>query len=66
MKTARIYKISELTAYAYQIAIKEAVKKLNKAFHFKLDPKDSVSVEKTADEFGLRFTENGELICPEI
>lgn len=62
----KIYRISELTAYAYQVAIKEAAKELNEAFHFKLDPKNAGLVEETADDFGLWFTENGELTFPGI
>ena len=62
----KIYKLSDLTAYAYQVAIKEAAKELNEAFHFDLDPKDAVLVEETADDFGLWFTANGHLTCPEI
>lgn len=64
--TQKTYRISELTAYAWQVAIKEAAKELNEAFHFNLSAKNPSLVEETADEFGLCFTENGKLTCPEI
>ena len=61
----RIYRISELTGEAYTEAIKEAAQELNEAFHFTLDPKEASLVEETAEDFGLWFTENGELTVPE-
>lgn len=53
------YRITELKGQALRTATKEAMKELNEAFHFNI--KTAELARETAEDYFLRFTEDGHI-----